>query len=429
MQELLQRNIAPKFQTIKQILLPPASKKTFQNGIEAIFVNTGIQDILKLELSFKNIVSTDYTKATAQFAFKMLTEGTMQYNSHAISEHFDQHGGFIETTQGMDNSSIVVYGLSKYIHQYVFMLNEMLTNSTFPANELQTAKDIAIQNLKLNNEKNSFLASKAIRKLLFHETHPYGFVLEESDIANIKQDELVSYHNTFIKNKPFSLQLSGKINDETLQIIENTFGTTQKYYNNNAVLIDNETKNTITNTLIKRPKALQSSIRLGKKMLTRGHEDYHKILLTNEILGGYFGSRLMKNIREEKGLTYGISSSIVALKEEAYLVIGADVKKEFTQLTIDEIKKEIRILQTQLVPSDELETVKNYLAGAFAGSVNTPFEIMERHKIIANENLSNDFYDQYIPKINSITAEQVKETAIKYFNIDSMVEAIVGDLQ
>ncbi len=429
MQEKLNRSIAPEFHKIKQIQLPPSTKKTLPNGTDIIIVNTGIQNILKLEISFKNTSSGKYPKSTAQFAFKMLTEGTKKYDSLAINEYYDQHGGFIETSQGMDKSAIVVFGLTKYLPEYAYMLKEMISNSIFPENELQIMKDISIQNLKLNSEKNSFLASKAFRKLLFKNQHPYGYAIEEEDIVSIQQKELVRFHKEYIANQPFTIYISGKISETEVAIIEKEFGfkTKESTQTEEIISIELQPEKTTNKLLIQKPKALQSSIRLGKKMVLRSHPDYHKILITNEIIGGYFGSRLMKNIREEKGLTYGISSSIVALKEAAYLVIGADVKKEFTQTTIDEIKKEINILQNKLVPEEELQTVKNYMAGAFAGSINTPFEIMDRHKVIENEHLPVDFYDQYIPKLNQITTEEIRETALKYFDITTMVEVIVGD--
>ena len=160
--------------------------------------------------------------------------------------------------------------------------------------------------------------------------------------------------------------------------------------------------------------------------MTRKHPDYFPMLLLNEILGGYFGSRLMKNIREEKGLTYGISSNLALFSQAGYFVIGTDVKREFTQQTIDEIHKEIKILQTELVDESELETVKNYMVGSFAGSLNTPFDIADRYKVIFSEKLPLDFYQNYIPNIQQISAIQLLEIANKYLGLETLTEIVVG---
>jgi predicted Zn-dependent peptidase len=165
---------------------------------------------------------------------------------------------------------------------------------------------------------------------------------------------------------------------------------------------------------------------MGRILFNRHHQDYFKMLVTNEILGGYFGSRLMKNIREEKGLTYGISSHLVTLRNAGYFMIGTDVKKEFTQQTIDEIKKEISKLQTELVGEDELTTVKNFMAGEFAGSLNTAFEVADRQKILLLDGLPSDFFNHYIDQIHATTSEDIRLMANTYLQPDDMLTVIAG---
>jgi predicted Zn-dependent peptidase len=160
--------------------------------------------------------------------------------------------------------------------------------------------------------------------------------------------------------------------------------------------------------------------------MNRNHPDYQKFLVVNELLGGFFGSRLMKNIREDKGFTYGIGSSINVFEHEAYLVIGTDVKKEVTSQTYEEIAKEIKILQTALVPEEELDIVKNYILGSFMGSINTPFSLIDKFKTLYYNNLTYDYYDRYYEVVTNITAENIKEIAEEYLNFDEMIKVSVG---
>jgi predicted Zn-dependent peptidase len=171
---------------------------------------------------------------------------------------------------------------------------------------------------------------------------------------------------------------------------------------------------------------MQSSIRIGRRLFKRQHPDFYRMIVANEVLGGYFGSRLMRNIREDKGFTYGISSSIAPMRQEGYWVIGTDVKKEFTQATIDEIEKEINRLQTELVADNELETVKNYLAGEFAGSLHTPFEIADRVRLMVLEGLEADFYSNYIQRLRVVTAADIQTMAQKYWQWDDLQRVIIG---
>jgi predicted Zn-dependent peptidase len=172
--------------------------------------------------------------------------------------------------------------------------------------------------------------------------------------------------------------------------------------------------------------AVQSSIRVGRKLFKRQHPDFYRMIVANEVLGGYFGSRLMRNIREEKGFTYGISSSMVPMRQEGYWVIGTDVKKEFTNDTLVEIQKEISRLQTETVTDDELETVKNYLSGEFAGSLNTPFEIADRVRLMVLEGLDTDFYSNYIQRLRVVTAEEIRSMAQQYWQWDDLQRVIIG---
>jgi zinc protease len=134
----------------------------------------------------------------------------------------------------------------------------------------------------------------------------------------------------------------------------------------------------------------------------------------------------MKNIREEKGLTYGISSRLNTLRHEGYFMIGTDVKKEFTQQTLDEIRKEIEILQTVPVEKEELQTVKNFMAGEFAGSLNTAFDVADRQKILILDGLPADFFDRYIEQIHATSAQEVMELAQRHLALDSLSEVVVG---
>jgi predicted Zn-dependent peptidase len=145
-----------------------------------------------------------------------------------------------------------------------------------------------------------------------------------------------------------------------------------------------------------------------------------------EILGGYFGSRLMKNIREEKGYTYGISSSLVSLTESGYLVIGTDVNVDNTQNTIDEVYKEIARLQTEPVSEDELNQVKNYLVGSFQSSLNSPFALCDKYKNIYFNTLQPDFYQQYIHTLLNTDSNSIQQLANQYFKLDSFTEIVAG---
>ena len=241
------------------------------------------------------------------------------------------------------------------------------------------------------------------------------------------REDALAHYQANIQQSKYRVILSGKVGREEIAAINAFLGQ-------DASRADATEPTAATfpilpgqkNNIVERPESVQSSIRLGKRLFTRQHPDYFQMLVVSEILGGYFGSRLMKNIREEKGLTYGISSSAFAFKHDGYFVVSTDVKKEFTQQTLDEIRREITILQTVPVPKEELQTVKNFLAGEFAGSLNTAFDVADRQKILITDDLPADFYDRYIQQIHATTAEDIMTIAQRHLALEDMTEVVVG---
>jgi zinc protease len=177
---------------------------------------------------------------------------------------------------------------------------------------------------------------------------------------------------------------------------------------------------------IQKPESIQSSIRLGKKTINRSNPDYPSLVLLNHILGGYFGSRLMKNIREEKGLTYGINSSIHALKNDAFLLIGTDVNKENRSLAVSEIKSEIKRLQEEDIDLAEVETAKHHLLGSLQLETANPFSVLEKIKTIRLHDLNSDFYSILFKGIQVSNPDKLTRIAQAHLNENRFFELSVG---
>lgn len=423
---ILDRVKSPDFQTIKSVNIPRIESLTFANGTPIHYISVGEQPVMKLEISFEAGNWFETQNGVSLFVAKMLGEGTSKHSAAEINAFFDQYGAFIEFGHGLDRANMTVYGLTKYLGNLLPMVYEILHDAIFPEKELAVFKNIQLQTLQVNTEKSSFVANKVFRKKAFGDTHPYGNSLDEASIQQIEREHLQAFYQSFWYNKKAKIFLSGKITEQEVRLVEEYFGKnviTEAQEHEVSIVQQSERQEPI---LIEKTSSMQSSIRMGKQLMTRKHPDYFNMLVLNETLGGYFGSRLMKNIREEKGLTYGISSNVSPFSRSGYFVIGTDVKREFTQQTIDEIHKEIQRLQNELIQPDELEVVKNYMIGSFAGSLNTPFDIADRYKVIFSENLPESFYDNYIANLQAVTSEMVLETANKYLAIDTLVEVVVG---
>jgi len=421
---MLDRTAAPPYHRIEHILIKQPERSLLPNGLELFTLNSGTQPVLNLELIFRSGKWFEKEPGVAFFTSKMLSEGTTDLDSKQIAETFESYGASIEINPGFDFLSISVYCLTRHFVNLVPLIKSIIGSPTFPLSELETLKNIQIQNLKVNNEKTHFVARKMFRKSLFGKDHPYGHSLERDNIEKIENEQLLGFFDEFIDGKLHALILSGKVDEEVLKMVCDEFGGLELKPQ------PEENSHTIGGSLeeleIDKPGSKQTSLRVGKRCISMHHPDHAGLLITNELFGGFFGSRLMKNIREEKGFTYGIQSSIVNLKNDNYFVIAADVKKEFRQEAMGEIRKEINTLGKVPVPKTELETVKNYMLGQLQASVNTPFALASKFSVLFLNGLTYDYYNTLIETINQITPESVTSIAKKHFIASDMVVVAVG---
>ncbi len=376
--------------------------------------------LIKLDLVYSNVISSK--KGVNKILGKMLTEGTSKQSSSDIKDAIAKYGAHLEVKAGSDKFVITLYTQKKFFNQLTSLLQELILESIFPENQLKKVLKIEAQSLQVNNEKTSFIASNKFKETIFGSHHPYGETLTEKDIKKINREDLIiSHQSLLIKNAP-EVFICGDFNDDNCVNVKNLF---QQHHNKHQTLIFAEPSPLqLKNSHIHLTDAVQSSVRIGNISINRKNKDFIDMLIANEILGGYFGSRLMKNIREEKGLTYGIYSQSVTYIQESYWVIGADIKKDLVNLAIDEINNEVNLLENKGVDQDELEIVTNYMAGSFLASINTPFDIIDKFKLVHYHDLTYNYYKEFYERLFTITSEDIQNITATYFKKN--FELVVG---
>lgn len=419
---MLDRKTPPPFvQQTGFDLLTPVRKK-LRNNCDIFFIRGGNQDVVKIELVFPSGKWNEQHLGESYFTTLLLNKGTSSKSSFEIAQILDQYGAHLELVPGLDVVSVSVYALSRHLEPVIQLLKEILSEPQFPEKEFDQHKRIFLQNLSINLEKTSFLAVRAFKEKLFGAGHAYGAEVMEKEVNALQQEQLQSFYRAnFINPVIF---VSGKTDDKTDLLIETTFGDlgtgSQRSHNYVSHAITPE------RSLVTKEGAVQSSLRAGKKSINRRHPDYNTFIFALHILGGYFGSRLMKNIREEKGLTYGIYAANHVLHHDAYVTIGADVNKENIDLTFDEIRKEIKTLRTESVPEDELLTAKNHFIGSLQSEITTPFAHADKIKMIHLHSLPTSFYADMITEISRLRTEDIRRVMEAHLHEDSMLEIAVG---
>lgn len=422
------RKIAPQLKPLTEFALLKPKKLVLPNGMPLYMLNCGTQDILKIELIFDAGTTYQQKKLIAHFANKMLSEGTKKYSSLQIAETLDYYGAFTELGCEKDTASFVCYCLPKHLSKIMPVMEEIIKHPVFPEKELDIQCKNQRQQFLVNYDKVNFKARLHFNALIYGDTHPYGMFAQADDYNNVQKNELIEFHQHFYVPKNCKILISGKISDDVIEHISNVFG------DNNWNTITPPTSDFAfpaifpkpTKQYIPKENAMQSAVRIGRVMFNRNHPDYLLFQVLNTILGGYFGSRLMTNIREDKGLTYGIGSAIVSLNHSGYFFITSEVNAENIHIAVQEIYKEIEKLQQDKVSQEELDLVKNYLSGTFLRSTDGPLALSELFKTLIANNIDLNYYENYLTTIQHITAEQIRDTAQKYLQLMQLSELIVG---
>lgn len=419
---MLDRKSPPHFQKSNSFPLISPETVLLPNGLRITLVPGGEQEVVKVEFIFKAGKWHESQAGISYFTAQLLSKGTSTKTSFQISNELDQYGVQLEVNPGYDFTSVTLFGVTKNMDRFVDLLHELITEPSFPETEMEQAKGIYIQGLKINLEKTRYLASRELRKSLFGEDHPYGRDAGVADIEKIQREPLQQFHREYFRD--FEIILSGKNSESLTKTLCRKF---EAFAIHKKKLQAFDQKETIQQSIyLEKENTVQTSIRLGKRSISRIHPHYPALLLLNHTFGGFFGSRLMKNIREEKGLTYGIYSSLAVLKHDSYLSIGADVNKENRELTIREIKNELKKLQTDLIGREEFDTAKNHFIGSLQAEITTPFAHADKIKNIMLYALPGNYYPSLIQKIDSLNEKEVQEVAQKYFDEESFSVVAVG---
>ncbi len=420
---MINRVVAPPFVEPAFFPIKKASSDILEGGIPFHCINSGNTELIRLEIIFKAGKWYQEKEGQAVLTSKMLLEGTKSYTSNEISSSFERNGAFFEISSGMDYINFTVYSLNKNLEKILPVINEIMTVPVFPDKELETLKSIQIQNLKINQKKNNFQASQLFRKNLFGADHPYGKSSQINDIEQLSKDNIEEFFHHTIKNN-FEVIVAGMISEKDQTLLKQFFGKFKRtnFEENKSIFpsIKPSKKSIEIND------SLQTSLKIGTITFQKSHPEYPILLIFNEILGGYFGSRLMQKIREEKGYSYGIHSSIIQHANEAYFIISSEVIKKYKSDAIHSIYDEIKDLIDNKVPQEELETVKNYFKGSFLSSINSPYALADKFKNIHFNNLSYDFYESIFKNIDDINPDSLQDFAQRNFQNIDFTEVSVG---
>jgi len=422
---MLNRTIAPESKQVDEISFIEPVKQTLDNGIPVFIINAGQQELVRIEFILEN-VNWDASKPLQAVAVNhLINNGTEHLTAMEIADKVDYHGAFLQTEYGADQSSIKLYTLNKHLAAVLPILYAILNESIFPDQELGIFIQNQKQSLQVSLQKNDFLARKHFAHALFGDTS-YGSNIGPADYDALNKTDLLDYFKAAYKPENCTIIVAGKFEDAEFSILNRVLG--RAWENNSASVVNKFTFSAGAGqeVFIEKPEAIQSAIRMGCMAITRAHADFPGFQVLNCLLGGYFGSRLMANIREDKGYTYGIGSAVSSLKDAGYFFLATEVGADVCDSALVEIEKEISLLKSEAVAEAELDLVRNYMLGSMLGSLENAFSHADKFKNVYFSGLDYGYYDIYIKTVKTISGETLKALANKYLNTADFTKVVVG---
>ncbi len=418
---------APELGKPLSLNISEPKKITLSNGMRVFLIPDKEQDVTRLDVVFDAGNALQSQKLQANAVNKLLSEGTQNHTALEIAGMLDFYGAYLDPFISKDKAGLTLFALTKYYDRLLPLMAEILTKASFQKNEIELYEERKKQNFLVNIQKVSYRASLEFNKLLFGENSPYGQTLNENDFGKLKQEDVLYFHENFYHPKNAYLVLSGKITGELLNLLKQSLGDLWRKKETIPVLKDSYTE-TVSEKIrfFEKENALQSALRIGTTTINRRHPDYSRLRLLNTILGGYFGSRLMSSLREDKGYTYGVSSFIQNFRQADYLAVATEVNADHTAAAINEIKHQMERLSQEEVPQDELTVVKNYMYGAFLRHFDGPFSLADRFLKSLELSFEFDLYKKELDEMMKITPGILLETARQYLNFDEMRILVVG---
>jgi predicted Zn-dependent peptidase len=421
----LNRKIQPSVSLPTKVDLPKVDTIVLDNGLKVYAIYSS-QEILKIDFTFEAGKWYEDKNLEADFALRLAREGTQSKSSFEINDYLDFYGASLEEHVYFSNSGFQLFTLSKYTSEVLPLLKEILTEAVFPEHEFDTILRNKRERLSQNLAKNDFVANRLFVSSMWGSQHPYGRLTQFEDFDNLKLETIQSYYRKHFTASNCFVILSGNYNQSTISQLNTIFGQTD-WIGKKVELIDHLVLPSSNFEQYETMKgSVQSSIMIGNKSILRSHPDYDALTVLNTIFGGYFGSRLMSNIREEKGYTYGIYSSLTPYRNGTIFEISADTDISYREAVFNEIFSEIQRLKTELVDSDELQTVKNYMVGKIMRSIDGAFRYADVWKSLLLFERDEASLNNYLNTISEVTSEDMMKFANQYFDTEKMYKIAVG---
>lgn len=424
----LNRKQAPRIKDAIEfdLTLKPYEKLVLDNGIEVYAVHAGPEELMQIEWVFSAGNWYESQNGIAAATNYLIKNGTKDKSAYEISEHIDFYGAYLNRNCYNETANITLHTLTRHLPSLLSVVSEIIMDSIYPVAELDIYKQNMKQKLEVNLKKCDFVANRLIDEYLFGINHPYGKYNSSKTYDELQREKLEAFHQQYYLNGKCTIFVAGVLPKDLHQQLNTHFG--QLPLNRVAIAdIDHPIQEAVDKKyrIINDPNGVQGAVRIARPFIDRKHPDFAATQVLNALFGGFFGSRLMNNIREDKGYTYGIHSYFQNYMHGSSWMISTEAGKDVCEETVKEVYNEMKVLREVPIPAEELLLVKNYLIGTILGDLDGPFHIIGRWKNIILNGLTEDYFYNSVQTIKTVDSKTLQELSNKYLEPDSFYELVV----
>ena len=400
-----------------------ADMQTLANGVRLYTLPTDDFEVLRITFVFRAGSTAQQVPFSASATANLLAEGSQRLTAHEIAERLDYYGSWFDVNLDRDYAYVCFATLSKFYRETLEVAEEILLLPVFPEEELRTYCAKRRQRLQIERQKVDVKAREAFARAMFGASHPYGISFDEALYDTLTREQIKAFYRTHYTAENCFVVCSGRIGDEERRAVA---AIAEALPRGEAAVPQFPAPETRGEERITHPGAVQSAIRVGRLLFDRRHPDFVGMQVVAAVLGGYFGSRLMRNLREEHGYTYGVVAAMVNFEQAGYLAIATQVGAEATNEALAEIYAEIERLRTEPVPDEELALVKRIMAGEMMRILDGPFGIADVtiENILCGE--ENTVVGENLRRIEALTPNDIQQLVRRYLAREDLVTAVVG---
>lgn len=423
----LWRKDAPPVHELSSLELPVLRKESLPNGIPLYILNQGETEVCRLGIFIRGGYSESNTPSVASLAASLMREGSVRYPAENLADLFERNGAWIDTAAHNHYTAIHVYSLNNRFNEVLPGVADMILNPEFSDDVFEIFRENKARSLETDMCKVAVIASRESDRIFYGKDHPMGRIEHPDNIRDINVDEIRNFHSERCNASDITLFLTGKIDEEAIKTVSAGFGSItndRKPFSLSIMLPEGKWDKDVQTFSLS--AANQAAVKMTIPAISRANYDYEMLRVAVCGLGGYFGSRLNTNIREEKGLTYGITSSIIGIDGFGAINISCQCDERYVDTVIREIRYELDRMKSGDYTDDEIARLKRFYMTSLSGILESPFSVMDFYESSFIADIPSDYFTQQLRALENLSPAILREIASKYFHHDEALTVVVG---